>query len=186
MRHAARQMPSWLILNVGQNRMHWIAILGFLLLSAVGTMAGDAPPRFPRVRGEYQMTAEWRVTLPDEYAKRFEKGEFGTDLVLWRPGITCWTSIYGQKEGETVESTYKWRKQEASKDAVQVFEFRDSKPLRFGYLLHEKPKESPERWALYSYTFGESGHVLMAIYFDRRADLEIAKKIWLSISETRK
>lgn len=129
------------------------------------------------------MTADWRVTLPDEYAKRYEKGEFGTDLVLWRPGITCWTSVYGQKKGETAESTFAWRKKEASKEAVQVFEFTDTKPLRFGYLLHEKPKGESERWALYTYTFGESGHVMMAIYFDRQRDLEIAKKVWLSITE---
>lgn len=146
-------------------------------------MAGAAPPPFPRVRGEFQMTDNWRVTLPDEYAKRFEKGEFGTDLVLWRPGITCWTSVYRQKKGETVESTYAWRKGEVSQEAVQVFEFPDTKPLRFAYLLHEKPKSESERWALYSYTFGESGHVLMAIYFDQQRDLEIAKKIWLSIAE---
>lgn len=164
--------------------MHRIAIIAVLLSVSSIVMAGDAPPRFARVRGEYQMTARWRVTLPDEYAKRFEKGAFGTDLVLWRPGITCWTSVYSQKEGETAESTFEWRKQEASKDAVQVFEYRESKPLRFGYLLHEKPKDAPKRWALYTYTFGASGHVLMAIYFDRRGDLEIAKKIWLSIAET--
>jgi hypothetical protein len=37
-----------------------------------------------------------------------------------------------------------------------------------------------------TYTFGAGGHVLMAIYFDRRSDLDVAKKIWLSISETQK
>ena len=132
------------------------------------------------------MTETWRVTLPDEYAKRFEKGEFGIDLVLWRPGITCWTSIYSQKKGETPESTFEWRKKDAATDAVQVFEFRDTKPRRLGYLLHETPKDAPERWALYTYTIGESGHVLMAIYFDRKEDIELAKNIWFSISETQK
>ena len=149
-------------------------------------MSAEPPPQFPRVRGEYQMTRGWRVTLPDEYAKRFEEGEFGTDLVLWRPGITCWTSVYNQKEGETPAAAYDWRKAAAAKDAVEVFELRDSKPLRFGYLLHEKPKDDPERWALYTFTFGESGHVMMTIYFDRRQDLETAKKIWFSTTETPK
>jgi hypothetical protein len=156
------------------------------VLFAITAMSAEPPPKFPRVRGEYQMTDNWRVTLPNEYAKRFEKGEFGTDLVLWRPGITCWLTVYNQKKGETPESTYDWRKKEASKDSVQVFEFRSSKPLRFDYLLHEKPKGERERWALYSYTFGDDGHVLMAIYFDEKNDLETAKKIWFSIIETRK
>lgn len=149
-------------------------------------MSGEIPTQFPRVRGDYQMTRGWRVTLPDEYAKRFEKGEFGTDLVLWRSGITCWTTVYNQKAGETPATTYDWRKTEAFKDAVQVFEFRDTKPMRFGYLLHEKPKDDRERWALYTYTFSDDGHVLMAIYFDRQSDLETAKKIWLSITDTHK
>ncbi len=147
-------------------------------------MSGEIPPHFPRVRGDYQMTREWRVTLPDEYAKRFEKGKLGTDLVLWRSGITCWTSIYDQKAGETPETTYEWRKKDSAKDAVQVFEFRDTKPLRYGYLLHEKPEDDRERWALYTFTFGTGGHVMMAIYFDRKDDIETAKKIWLSITET--
>ena len=147
-------------------------------------MSGEIPPHFPRVRGDYQMTRKWRVTLPDEYAKRFEKREFGTDLVLWRSGITCWTTIYDQKEGETPETTYEWRKKDSSKDAVQLFEFRDSRPLRYGYLLHEKPEDDRERWALYTFTFCSGCHVMMSIYFDRKDDIEAAKKIWFSITET--
>lgn len=146
-------------------------------------MSAEPPPKFPRVRGVYQMTQEWRVELPDEYAKRFEKGEFGTDLVLWRPGITCWTSIYNQKEGETPAETLAWRKSKAPKDAVREFEFTDKQPLRYAYLLHETPKDDPPRWALYTFSFGESGHVMMTIYFDREQDLETAKAIWLSISD---
>lgn len=142
------------------------------------------PPQFSHVRGDYQMTRGWRVTLPDEYAKRLEEGKFGKDLVLWRPGITCWTTVFNQKKSETPMSSYDWRKTEASKGAVQIFEFRDTKPLRFGYLVQEKPKDDAERWALYTFTFGESGHVFMAIYFDRKEDIEIAKKIWFSITET--
>ncbi len=148
-------------------------------------MCAEPPPQFPRVRGDYQMTRTWRVSLPDEYAKRFEKGETGTDLVLWRPGITCWSTIYTQKEGETPESSYEWWKAKTSDEAAQVFEFRESMPLRFAYLLHEKPSDAPERWALYTFTFGRTGHVMMAIYFDREEDLDTARKIWLSISETK-
>lgn len=129
------------------------------------------------------MTQEWRVELPDEYAERYETGEHGTELVLWRPGITCWTSIYDQKEGETPAETLAWRKSKASKDAVQVFEFTDKPPLRFAYLLHETQEDAPPRWGLYTFTFGEGGHVMMSIYFDREEDLEPAKAIWLSITD---
>jgi hypothetical protein len=158
--------------------------LCFLSFSTLTAVSGEPPPQFPRVRGDYQMTREWRVTLPDEYAKRFEKGELGTDLVLWRSGITCWITIYNQKVGETPATALEWRKGNKPKDAVQEFEVRDSKPLRYGYLLHETPKDDKERWALYTFTFGESGRVLMAIYFDRQSDIETAKKICFSITET--
>ena len=130
------------------------------------------------------MTQGWRVVLPEDYAKRFEEGQYGTNLVLWRPGVTCWTTVYGLKKGETPASTYEWIKRDASKEAVQTFEFCDTKPLRFGYLLHEKPNDAPERWALYTHTIGETGYVLMAIYFDNKEDVETAKKIWFSITET--
>lgn len=166
--------------------MRCAAIITILLTCTLAAMASDTPPSFPLVRGEYQMTENWHVTLPEEFAKRFEKGEFGTDLVLWRPSITCWITVYGQKKDETPEATYAWRKARVSKDAVEVFEFRDTKPLRLAYLTRETPKDAPERWALQTFTFGTSGHVLMAIYFDRREDLEIAKRIWRSTSETRK
>lgn len=163
-----------------------LAAFCYLALPTLAAMSGEPAPQFPRVRGDYQMTAKWRVTLPDEYAKRFEKGELGTSLVLWRPGITCWTTIYDQKAGEAPTVTLDWRKARTPTDRVQEFEFRDRKPLRYGYLLHETPEDDKERWALYTFTFGEGGHVLMAIYFDRQADLESAKQIWFSITETSK
>src|SRR3954464_2702751 len=115
--------------------MSRVIALCFLLLTTFTSMSGEPPPQFPRVRGDYQMTREWRVTLPDEYAKRFEKGELGTDLVLWRSGMTCWVSIYDQKAGEPPAAPFAWRKGRKPKDAVQEFEFVDNKPLRYGYLL---------------------------------------------------
>jgi hypothetical protein len=146
--------------------------------------AAEIPPQFPRVSGEYQMTKDWWVTLPDTFAKRYEKGEFGTDLVLWRKGITCWTTAYTMKEGETPASTLKRVKEDAPTKTVQTIEHTDAKPLRYAYILHETTETGqPERWALYSYTFGERGHIMMAIYYDREADLDVAKKIWKSITE---
>ena len=160
-----------------------------LLTGAAATVSststgGEIPPQFPRVSGEYQMTKEWAVTLPGEFAKRFEKGEFGTDLVLWRKGITCWTTVYNMKKGDTPASTLAWIKKDTPKKTVRTFEHADTKPPRYAYLLHETTEEGqPERWALYSFAFGERGHVMMSIYFDQESDVELAKKIWMSITE---
>lgn len=130
------------------------------------------------------MTREWRVTLPTEFARRFEEGEDGTDLVLWRKGMTCWTTVYGPEPGETPAATLEWRKAGKPPHALEEFELRDSQPLRYGFLLRESSEGGQECWALHGCTFGERGHVLMAIYFDVASDLETAKEIWLSITDT--
>jgi len=145
---------------------------------------GEIPPHFPQVSGEYQMTEAWWVTLPNEFAKRYEEGDFGTDLVLWRKGLTCWTTVYGMKAGETPASTLAWLKKGPSERIVQTFEHTDSTTLRYAYLIRESAEEGqPPRWALYSFVVGKSGHILMAIYFDQESDLKVARKIWLSITE---
>ncbi|WP_265593527.1 hypothetical protein [Verrucomicrobium sp. BvORR034] len=144
----------------------------------------ELPPQFPRVRGVYQLTKEWQVTLPGEFALRFEQGEFGTDLVLWRKGITCWTTVYTMKAGETPASTLEWIRRDAPEAAaVETFLTPDSSPIRYAYLLHETEEDAPERWALYSFAFGQSGHIMMSIYFDDKDDIELAKEIWASLTE---
>lgn len=136
------------------------------------------PPQFPRVRGVYQMTDTWSVTLPSEFAKRIEEG----DLVLWRKGLTCWTVVYDLKVGETPQQRFDLLKRDASKDAIERWESVDSIPLRYAYLLHEK-EEAGERWALYTLTVGDHSHVMMAIYFDKKEDLEEARAIGASIAQ---
>ena len=142
-------------------------------------MSADAP-KFPMVKGRYQMTDNWSIELKDEYKKRFEDGS----LVLWRPGITSWIVVYNAKPGKTREDALKWRKQESDKKKVQEFETSDAKYLRYAYLVFEKT-EHDERWALYSFTFGkDSGHVMMATYFDDKKDLEKAKQLWMSLQRS--
>lgn len=163
--------------------MRGLSALTRRLFGRAAVTSDEPLPEFPRIKGVYPMTREWRVELPDEYARRFEEGEHGTDLVLWRPGITCWTRIYNQKEGETPAETLAWRKSNTSEEALRVFEFTDKEPLRYACLLHETQEDAPPRWGLYTFTFGSSGHVMMTIYFDREEDLETAKGIWLSVEE---
>jgi hypothetical protein len=144
-------------------------------------MSADAP-KFPTVRGRYEMTDNWSIELKDEYKKRFEDGS----LVLWRPGITSWIVVYNAKPSMTREDALKWRKQDTDKKKEQEFEVSDEKYLRWAYLLFEKT-EQDARWALYSFTFGkDSGHVMMATYFDDKKDLEKAKQLWMSLQRSDK
>jgi hypothetical protein len=150
------------------------------LASSLAMFAEDRPisSQFPRVRGIYQMTDTWSVTLPSEFAKRFEEGS----LVLWRKDLTCWTAGYNLKEGETPKQRFDRLKSDAPKDAIERWESTDSIPLRFAYLLYEK-EDAGERWALYTITVGNRSHVMMAIYFDKKEDLEEARAIGMSINE---
>lgn len=144
----------------------------------------NIPPEVPRVTGAYQMTREWSITLPDEFAKRFEESDNGSDLVLWRSGITCWISIYGAPEGATPASTLAWLREDPPQELLQTYEVTDALPLRYGYLQQETPEDDAKRWSLMTFTVGNSGHVMMAIYFDAIQDLETAQKIWFSLTET--
>lgn len=58
----------------------------------------------------------------------------------------------------------------------------DDNILRYAYRLDED--EGDERVAaFYCFAFGESGHVLMAIYFDDEKDVKWAEMIWRSLKE---
>ena len=137
------------------------------------------PEDFPIVKGDYRMTNEWSIALPDEHRRRFEDGS----LVIWRPGITMWINAWGMQDGETPKTTLERIKSEAHPSPVQTFEPEGGVGSRFGYLLHEQ-EEGDERWALYTFTVGSSGYLQMALYFDNKSDLEKAKQLWLGVKET--
>lgn len=47
-------------------------------------------PEMPVVKGPYQMTREWRFSLPAAMHQRVEDGR----LVFWRAGLTVWITIW--------------------------------------------------------------------------------------------
>jgi hypothetical protein len=53
------------------------------------------PPGFPLVSGDYALTEEWAIHLPEKFARRVEEG----NLVLWRPGLTIWLAAWGNTKG---------------------------------------------------------------------------------------
>jgi hypothetical protein len=152
----------------------------FALAVTMGLVMSIGPqqPPFPQVSGTYHMTKEWSLQLQGNYSRRIEEGS----LVLWRRGLTCWIVTWDKRPGDTPQSTYRWRRESAPKSAMEFFEQPDGKPARFAYLLHEMDDGAP-RYALYTFTFGTSGHVQMAIYFDDKQDLSVAKDLWLSVNE---
>jgi hypothetical protein len=136
-------------------------------------------PPFPRVSGVYQMTRQWSVSLPSEFFRRVEDKQ----LVLWKPGLTCWVSVWNARPDDTPQSMYQWRRADIAKSSISVFEEPDRPQPRFAYLLKEQSGER-EAWAFYGFTFGTSGHILFSIYFDEERDLDVAKDIWRGVVES--
>lgn len=127
-------------------------------------------PDFPVVEGRYQMTREWAVELPSKFNRRIEDG----NLVLWQPGITAWIAVWNNDEKETAEVRLQGIKSRQSPQAQSPTESVRNGLLQYTYRLAE-PSADNRVPALYCYTFGETGHVQVAVYFDREQDLDSAK-----------
>lgn len=52
-------------------------------------------PNYPVVEGRYRMTEVWSIDLPGPFNRRIEE----ECLVLWRPGLTIWTIVWGNDGG---------------------------------------------------------------------------------------
>ena len=136
-------------------------------------------PEFPVVEGRYQMTSDWAVTLPMQFNRRIEDGS----LVFWRSGITAWTVVWNNNNGESQQERLKWLRADTSPDAFDVQSLTDGEVTRYSYRLTERRDEGVVH-ALYGFAIGVDGHVQMAIYFDDEADLETARAICRSLDET--
>jgi hypothetical protein len=135
-------------------------------------------PDFPVVAGNYQMTKEWSIVLPDKFNRRIEEGS----LVLWRPGFTMWVTVWGNDRNESAVQRLSRIKNDISKEAFDLEESKPEKIRRFSYRLKESSNDK-RLPAFYCFAVGETGHVQMAIYFDKESDLKIAKKIFQSLNE---
>jgi hypothetical protein len=141
--------------------------------------AGLSDSEFPVVEGQYQMTESWAVTLPRQFNKRFEDDS----LVLWRPGITIWTVVWNNDNAESQQERLNNIRKDVSPDAFDGAVVADGDVTRFTYRLTEHREEGVVH-ALYAFAIGVDGHVQMAIYFDNEADLDLARQISDSLTET--
>ena len=135
-------------------------------------------PDFPVVEGRYQMTSHWAVTLPLQFNRRIEDGA----LVFWRPGVTAWTIVMNNDQGESQQERLEWLRGETSPDAFEAQSVSDGAVIRYCYRLTE-PRDQEVVHALYGFAIGVNGHVQMAIYADDEADLESAKPFFGALSK---
>jgi len=134
-------------------------------------------PDYPVIENSYKMTNDWSVYLPGNFNRRIEDGS----LVIWRPGLTIWTSIWNNDKKEPPAKRRDRVIQDASKDRFNE-EYDDKDSLFYSYRLNEESDDKRVA-AYYCFAFGENGHVQMAIYFDNEDDLKWARMIWKSLKE---
>jgi hypothetical protein len=142
--------------------------------------AGLSDSEFPVVEGHYQMTEGWAVTLPTQFNERFEDDS----LVLWRPGITIWTIVWNNDKAQSQQQRLDDLRKDISLDAFDSEVSVDGDVTRFTYRLTEH-REDGIVHALHAFAIGVQGHVQMAIYFDNETDLDLARQISNSLTETR-
>ena len=134
-------------------------------------------PKYPVIEGNYRMTADWALTLDQKYNRRIEDGS----LVIWRPGFTIWTKVWGSKEGETPEQTLKGLKDGISPKATEVKEEKEGGVLRVSYRLEEE-SEDKRKPAFHGFAVGPDSHVQISIYFNDEKEAAKAVQIFKSLT----
>lgn len=133
-------------------------------------------PDYPVVRGRYQMTKDWFITLPEPFNRRFER----ECTVLWRPGITAWISVWGNDNNEAPQERLAWIQEEASPARFDETTERGEGLLRWSYRLLEDSSDDRVA-AFYGVCVNELGHVHLSVYFDHESFCEQAVRLWRSV-----
>ena len=136
-------------------------------------------PDYPIVTGNYQMTDEWSVALPEEFNRRIEDGS----LVLWRPALTFWITIWGNDKGTSEEKRLASILETASdlRNEQQI-----ERTEKLVLLTYELPDEDPSRPqssynSISGYVIAPFGHVQVSAYFATPAARTLGYKIVHSV-----
>ena len=136
------------------------------------------PPKgYPLVDGHYQLTAEWSIDLPSQFARRIEEGS----LVLWRPGLTVWCDAFGNDHRTSRTVRLKEIRSKISSAASAIREESGPKVTRLVYRLRDQNADGPVE-SVTSFTFSDDGYLQMAVYFDAPDDERVAFAIADSVS----
>ena len=153
-------------------------LLGVAVLLSVHCSDEEARLRsdYPVVSGDQQLSADWSLTLPRAFNRRIEDKA----LVLWRPGVTVWLTLWGNDRGLSPKQRLDSLRATTESDAFEVSIRSGSLPMRYTYRLDEQRDEGTVH-ALYGFVLKPDRDIQAAIYVDDRADLEIARSILDSI-----
>jgi hypothetical protein len=121
-------------------------------------------PDFPIIEGRYRLTEEWELHLPDKFNRRVEDGS----LVLWRPGLTFWISVWGSLPQATPEGALSWMLRDASPERTDEKIERSGDVIRLSYRLREqRPDGTPQALAsINACVIAPAGLLVIAAYCD--------------------
>jgi hypothetical protein len=137
----------------------------------------DRLPRdYPRVSGDYLLTGDWWITLPEEFAHRIEDD----DLVLWRPGMTLRLALFDNDHRATIASRLEDIREDASPDRHDERQRRGRGVTQYSYRLTDENDDGPIECVM-GFALTPQGHLEMAITFDDAGDAETAQAIFASI-----
>jgi hypothetical protein len=121
-------------------------------------------PDFPVVSGDYQLTENWRLVLPDRFNRRFEDDS----LVLWRPQLTFWAIAWNNDHEKTMEATLATTLAAASPHRREEQIERTSSLIRLTYELPEEDlsRTPAEYTSISAYVISRTGHLQLSAYFD--------------------
>ena len=136
-------------------------------------------PDFPVVTGDYQLTADWRLVLPDQFNRRFEDDS----LVLWRPQLTFWAIAWNNDHDSSMETRLASMLSAASPQRRAEQIERTSSLIR---LTYELPEEDPSRIpaenaSISAYVISQNGHLQLSAYFDSPNARSVAYRVIHSV-----
>jgi hypothetical protein len=136
-------------------------------------------PDFPVVEGRYRLTESWTLALPGKFNRRIEDGQ----MVIWRPGFTIWITVWGNDAGKTPQQLCDYVRSDPNPASFDGKTIDHRAIVWHSYRLRETAEQGRAA-GLYAFAFAAEGQVNASFYFDSESDVEVAKQIWLSLSNT--
>ncbi|PQO30172.1 DUF2185 domain-containing protein [Blastopirellula marina] len=137
-------------------------------------------PEFPILEaGPFSLTDRWSLQLPLRFNQRLEEDG---QMVLWRPGVTIYASVWGiPEDGDSSFATLREVTRDRDPGAFDYVDQEVGNLLRIGYRLIED-HDGAEVHSLYCFVADADGYVHLAIYLDNPGDVEMAQTLWKGIA----
>jgi len=132
-------------------------------------------PDYPVVEGDYELTADWMLTLPLPCNRRIEDGS----MVLWRPGFTIHIVAWDNTPGDSIEDRLQQLQESMSADATNIKQGTDDGVSWVTYDLREDDQDTISYFAV-----EEKSQLLASFYFDDKEGRTMAEAVALSIRTT--